>query len=441
MKLLYLLSFIVSDLTYNYVVADPERCTLPVMKGSCQASIPNYYYNTKTGQCEKFMYGGCGGNDNRFMSLDDCIGSCACQVSPDAGPCKAIKERWYYNPSRGCCEKFWYGGCQGNGNNFKSYEECNKVCSGSFTINLEPKGLNWGSMKISSISGDRSMGGTFGKTFGGSRTVWLHNENAPALNKGVFQAMSRSSNIPGGAGSMNVIGRELTGPGLVKAEKTRQSWSSGPMATGGKRTLSIQSSGPVPVGGGGMSMGGGSMSMGGGGMTSGGRGMPMGGGSMSMGSGGMTSGGRGMSMGAGGMPMGGGSMSMGGGSRGMPMGGGSMSGGGGSMSMGGGGGGGGGGMPMGGGSMSGGGGSMSMGGGGMPMGGGRMSMGGAGRTMGGGGMTSGGGGGGGFRVNSGGGVMSELPAGGGRGFATSMNGGSRKISSPVQPSWMNNIAV
>ncbi|CAG2258061.1 BPTI/Kunitz domain-containing protein [Mytilus edulis] len=421
MKLLYLLSFIVSDLTYNYVVADPERCTLPVMKGSCQASIPNYYYNTKTGQCEKFMYGGCGGNDNRFMSLDDCIGSCACQVSPDAGPCKAIKERWYYNPSRGCCEKFWYGGCQGNGNNFKSYEECNKVCSGSFTINLEPKGLNWGSMKISSISGDRSMGGTFGKTFGGSRTVWLHNENAPALNKGVFQAMSRSSNIPGGVGSMNVIGRELTGPGLVKAEKTRQSWSSGPMATGGKRTLSIQSSGPVsggmtsfsgssgsmPVGGRGMSMGGGSMSMGGGGMTSGGRGMPMGGG-------GMTSGGRGMPMRGGSMS--GGSMSMGGGGRGMPMGGGSMSG----------------------------------GGGGMPIGGGRMSMGGGGMTSGGGGgfsmnSLSGKSGGkvnpGGFRVNSGGGVMSELPAGGGRGFATSMNGGSRKISSPVQPSWMNNIAV
>ncbi|XP_071163777.1 keratin, type I cytoskeletal 9-like isoform X2 [Mytilus edulis] len=411
MKLLYLLSFIVSDLTYNYVVADPERCTLPVMKGSCQASIPNYYYNTKTGQCEKFMYGGCGGNDNRFMSLDDCIGSCACQVSPDAGPCKAIKERWYYNPSRGCCEKFWYGGCQGNGNNFKSYEECNKVCSGSFTINLEPKGLNWGSMKISSISGDRSMGGTFGKTFGGSRTVWLHNENAPALNKGVFQAMSRSSNIPGGVGSMNVIGRELTGPGLVKAEKTRQSWSSGPMATGGKRTLSIQSSGPVS---GGMT----SFSGSSGSMPVGGRGMSMGGGSMSMGGGGMTSGGRGM-------PMGGGSMSMGGGGRGMPMGGGSMSGGGGGMSMGG-------------------------GGGGMPIGGGRMSMGGGGMSSGGGGgfsmnSLSGKSGGkvnpGGFRVNSGGGVMSELPAGGGRGFATSMNGGSRKISSPVQPSWMNNIAV
>ena len=418
------------------------------------------------------MYGGCGGNDNRFMSLDDCIGSCACQVSPDAGPCKAIKERWYYNPSRGCCEKFWYGGCQGNGNNFKSYEECNKVCSGSFTINLEPKGLNWGSMKISSISGDRSMGGTFGKTFGGSRTVWLHNENAPALNKGVFQAMSRSSNIPGGAGNMNVIGRELTGPGLAKSEKMRQSWSSGPMATGGKRTLSIQSSGPVSGGmtsfsgsSGSMPVGGEGMSMGrGGGMTSGGRGMPMGGGSMSGGSMAMGGGGRGMSMGGGsmsmgrgggmtsggrGMPMGGGSMSGGGmstGGGGMPMGGGSMSGG--SMSLGGGGRG----MPMGGGSMSGGGGSMSMGGGGggMPMGGGRMSMGGGGKTMGGGGgfsmnSLSGKSGGkvnpGGFRVNSGGGVMSELPAGGGRGFATSMNGASRKISSPVQPSWMNNIAV
>ncbi|CAC5385573.1 BPTI/Kunitz domain-containing protein [Mytilus coruscus] len=434
MKLLYLLSFIISDLTYNYVIADPERCTLPVMKGSCMASIPNYYYNTKTGQCEKFMYGGCGGNDNRFMSMDDCIQSCACQVSPDAGPCKAIKERWYYNPSRGCCEKFWYGGCQGNGNNFKSYEECNKICSGSFTINLEPKGLNWGSMKITSISGDRSMGGTFGKQFGGSRTVWLHNENAPALNKGVFQAMSRSANIPGGSSNYNIIGRELTGPGLVKAEKTRQSWSSGPIVTGGKRTLSVQSSGPMATGGmtsfsggsGVMPIGGGGMSMGGRGMSMGGRGMPMGGGSMSMRGGGMTSGGGGMPIG-GSMSMGGGGMTSGGG--GMPMGAGGMTSGGGVMSMGGGG--------------------MTSGGGGMPRGGGGMTSGGGGITSGGGGFSmnslSGKSGGkvnpGGFRVNSRGGVMSESPTGAGRGFATSMTGGSRKISSPIQPSWMNNIAV
>jgi hypothetical protein len=73
------------------------------------------------------------------------------------------------------------------------------MCSGSFTIGLKPAGLNWGSLKITSISGDRSMGGTFGKKFGGSRTVWLHSENAPVLGKGVIEAMahSRSVQLPG----------------------------------------------------------------------------------------------------------------------------------------------------------------------------------------------------------------------------------------------------
>jgi hypothetical protein len=219
-------------------------------RGPCSASIPNYHYNTKTGQCEKFMYGGCGGNDNRFMSMDDCIQSCSCHVKPDAGPCKAIKERWYYNPSRGCCEKFLYGGCQGNSNNFQSYEECNKMCSGSFTIGLKPAGLNWGSLKITSISGDRSMGGTFGKKFGGSRTVWLHSENAPVLGKGVIEAMtnSRSVQLPGAKQNLRILGRELTGPGLVKAERMRKSWSSGPIQTGVRKTVSV-STGPVITGG------------------------------------------------------------------------------------------------------------------------------------------------------------------------------------------------
>jgi hypothetical protein len=171
-------------------------------------------------------------------------------VKPDAGPCKAIKERWYYNPSRGCCEKFLYGGCQGNSNNFQSYEECNKMCSGSFTIGLKPAGLNWGSLKITSISGDRSMGGTFGKKFGGSRTVWLHSENAPVLGKGVIEAMtnSRSVQLPGAKQNLRILGRELTGPGLVKAERMRKSWSSGPIQTGVRKTVSV-STGPVITGG------------------------------------------------------------------------------------------------------------------------------------------------------------------------------------------------
>lgn len=249
------------------------------------ASIPNFFYNAQSGRCEKFSYSGCGGNENRFMSEDDCIKSCVCHVKPDAGLCKGLIERWYYNPERGCCEKFYYGGCQGNSNNFNSYPECTKTCGGSYEIKL-PKGLNWGSLKITSMSGDRSLGGTFGKSFGGSRTVWLHNENAPMLGKGVLDAMSKPGmNVPGG--TMQIVGREITGPGLIQSEKSSSSWSSGPIVTG-RRKVSM-SSGPIVSGISSVSGSSGMMSGG----TGGGAVMSGGGGLMGSGSGGgmMTSGG------------------------------------------------------------------------------------------------------------------------------------------------------
>lgn len=52
----------------------------------------------------------------------------ACLLPADEGPCKAQKERYFYNTFTQKCEVFYYGGCQGNGNNFKSYLECQKSC-------------------------------------------------------------------------------------------------------------------------------------------------------------------------------------------------------------------------------------------------------------------------------------------------------------------------
>ena len=54
---------------------DP-RCEHELDHGSCHAYIPIYYFNTKTGDCEKSYYGECGENSNRFSTLEKCKQFC-----------------------------------------------------------------------------------------------------------------------------------------------------------------------------------------------------------------------------------------------------------------------------------------------------------------------------------------------------------------------------
>lgn len=51
-----------------------------------------------------------------------------CALKKDEGPCKALKDRFYFNSDTLRCEHFEYGGCQGNANNFMTLEECEEMC-------------------------------------------------------------------------------------------------------------------------------------------------------------------------------------------------------------------------------------------------------------------------------------------------------------------------
>uniref|UniRef100_A0A8C3XMK5 Kunitz-type protease inhibitor 1 n=1 Tax=Chelydra serpentina TaxID=8475 RepID=A0A8C3XMK5_CHESE len=53
-----------------------------------------------------------------------------CVDLPDTGLCQESIPRWYYNPFTEKCDRFTYGGCDGNQNNFKEEEECLKSCTG-----------------------------------------------------------------------------------------------------------------------------------------------------------------------------------------------------------------------------------------------------------------------------------------------------------------------
>ncbi|XP_064467487.1 kunitz-type serine protease inhibitor conotoxin Cal9.1c-like [Ornithodoros turicata] len=55
-----------------------DICFLPHTRGpiQCLAYIPMYTFNSGTGRCESFVYGGCRGTANRFPTLGDCEERC-----------------------------------------------------------------------------------------------------------------------------------------------------------------------------------------------------------------------------------------------------------------------------------------------------------------------------------------------------------------------------
>lgn len=59
-----------------------------------------------------------------------------CDLTFLTGPCRGYFSRYGYDTSQKKCVTFIYGGCQGNGNNFKSEEECIAKCSSSFFKNI-----------------------------------------------------------------------------------------------------------------------------------------------------------------------------------------------------------------------------------------------------------------------------------------------------------------
>ncbi|XP_067942909.1 papilin-like [Watersipora subatra] len=107
-----------------------NRCSKPVNVGYCLARLPRYYFNSATARCELFYYGGCGGNTNNFMTMQECQASCdsVCVLPKEQGVCVSAMARWYHNSVTGQCEVFIYSGCGGNANNFMTKEACDAQC-------------------------------------------------------------------------------------------------------------------------------------------------------------------------------------------------------------------------------------------------------------------------------------------------------------------------
>jgi spondin-1 len=52
-----------------------------------------------------------------------------CSLEADAGSCRGAYKRFHYDPSRQSCEEFEFTGCRGNQNNFLTRDDCLNSCS------------------------------------------------------------------------------------------------------------------------------------------------------------------------------------------------------------------------------------------------------------------------------------------------------------------------
>ncbi|XP_022094920.1 papilin-like [Acanthaster planci] len=53
-----------------------DVCSLPKVTGPCRGYFPVFGYDAMMGSCDKFIYGGCQGNANRFQTREACLIAC-----------------------------------------------------------------------------------------------------------------------------------------------------------------------------------------------------------------------------------------------------------------------------------------------------------------------------------------------------------------------------
>lgn len=120
-----------------FITKNLEQCSFIPDKGPCMGKYERWYYDSKSGICKSFTYGGCIRNKNNHMHETDCIDSCVkpkqksvCLLPKIVGNCDQRLHLWYYDFKDGKCKPMVYSGCNGNLNRFESLEACEYTCQG-----------------------------------------------------------------------------------------------------------------------------------------------------------------------------------------------------------------------------------------------------------------------------------------------------------------------
>ncbi|XP_021363778.1 kunitz-type serine protease inhibitor 6-like [Mizuhopecten yessoensis] len=62
--------------TTTTMLHDNSACSEPKFPGPCKGLFYRFYYDNDQMDCLEFIYGGCGGNRNNFLTLQHCQSTC-----------------------------------------------------------------------------------------------------------------------------------------------------------------------------------------------------------------------------------------------------------------------------------------------------------------------------------------------------------------------------
>ncbi|XP_069685801.1 inter-alpha-trypsin inhibitor-like isoform X2 [Periplaneta americana] len=123
-----------------YAVAEnvdaQEKCVEQPQEGEClsQSERRYWYYEPSSKTCKMQRANTCAVSSNRFNNDLECYRSCQtlakiCSSPLVKGMCDAYFVRFGYSTKNKKCENFVYGGCGGNGNRFNTMKQCKEYCN------------------------------------------------------------------------------------------------------------------------------------------------------------------------------------------------------------------------------------------------------------------------------------------------------------------------
>ncbi|CAH1645594.1 unnamed protein product [Spodoptera littoralis] len=102
-----------------YYDAQLDACQSFVFSG-CDGNKNNF---ATLVDCERHCKG------SAFMAIKESTRTTYCGLQSNAGLCMALIQRYYYDINEKDCKVFLYGGCGGNQNRFKTHSSCMERCT------------------------------------------------------------------------------------------------------------------------------------------------------------------------------------------------------------------------------------------------------------------------------------------------------------------------